>query len=266
MKLTKMMMTETPDGHVAGHEQTSAPLLEAKGVIKRFGGFTALNQIDLVVRPGERLGLIGPNGSGKSTLTNCLCGTFSPDGGTISFAGRSIDRLSAWQRARLGLGRSFQLPRPFHSLTLTDNLRIPLLYTVNARHGVHLTERQIAERSQDLLREFGLGAKAHRLPSDLTQVEMRKLELARAMATDPTLLVSDEALAGLSHSEVDEILALLLKLNARGVAIIFIEHIMRAVMSFSQRLVVLVAGEKIADGDPKDVISDERVIGAYLGQ
>jgi branched-chain amino acid transport system ATP-binding protein len=245
---------------------TMQPVLEVKNLQKRFGGFTALNDINISVQPGERLGLIGPNGSGKSTFTNCLCGTLKTDGGTIAFSGQPIDALAAHDRARLGIGRSFQLPRPFHSLSLIDNLRIPLEYTVNARGGTRLTERDIVARASELLGQFGLGAKASRLPRDLTQVEMRKLELARAMATNPTLLVSDEAMAGLSNSEVDEILVLLLALNGNGVAIIFIEHIMRAVMAFSQRLVVLVAGQKIADGPPKDVIANAQVIGAYLGE
>jgi branched-chain amino acid transport system ATP-binding protein len=245
---------------------TRPPILEVKNLTKRFGGFTALNDISLSVQPGERLGLIGPNGSGKSTFTNCLCGTLKTDSGSVLFAGRSIDGVPAYRRARLGIGRSFQLPRPFHSLTLEDNLRIPLEYTVNARGGERMSERAIVARSTELLGQFGLGSKASRLPRDLTQVEMRKLELARAMATKPTLLVSDEAMAGLSNSEVDEILALLLALNRDGVAIIFIEHIMRAVMAFSERLVVLVAGQKIADGTPKDVTANEQVIGAYLGQ
>jgi branched-chain amino acid transport system ATP-binding protein len=245
---------------------TSHPILEVKNLQKRFGGFTALNDINISVRPGERLGLIGPNGSGKSTFTNCLCGSLKTDGGSIAFSGQPIDRLAAHDRARLGIGRSFQLPRPFHSLSLIDNLRIPLEYTVNARGGTRLLERDIVARASELLGQFGLGNKANRLPRDLTQVEMRKLELARAMATNPTLLVSDEAMAGLSNSEVDEILALLLALNGSGVAIIFIEHIMRAVMAFSERLVVLVAGQKIADGSPKDVIANQQVIGAYLGE
>jgi branched-chain amino acid transport system ATP-binding protein len=243
-----------------------APILEVKNLKKRFGGFTALNDISLEVAAGERLGLIGPNGSGKSTFTNCLCGTVKTDGGALSFAGKRIDGLPAHRRARLGIGRSFQLPRPFHSLSLVDNLRIPLEYSVNARGNPRLSEQAIRSRAAELLGQFGLGGKAARLPHDLTQVEMRKLELARAMATAPRLLVSDEAMAGLSNSEVDEILNLLLALNAEGVAIIFIEHIMRAVMAFSQRLVVFVAGQKIADGPPKSVIADEQVIGAYLGQ
>lgn len=241
-------------------------LLEARNVTKRFGGFAALSGINLAIRPGERVGLIGPNGSGKSTLTNCLCGALRADSGIVLFSGERVDKLPAHVRACRGLARSFQLPRPFHSLTLLENLRVPLEYAVNSRPDMALSDAEMNGRASELLAQFGLGGKSSRLPRDLTQVEMRKLELARAMASDPSLLVADEAMAGLSTSEVDEILALLMRLNEQGVAIIFIEHIMRAVMSFSQRLVVLVAGKKIADGAPETVISDEQVVGAYLGQ
>jgi branched-chain amino acid transport system ATP-binding protein len=242
------------------------PILEVNGLGKRFGGFVALQDIDLSVANGERLGLIGPNGSGKSTLVNCLSGALHHDAGNVVFDGRPIDRLPAYQRTRLGLARSFQLPKPFRSLNLVDNLRIPLLYTVNARHGAHLSAAAIGERCRALLADVGLADKALHLPRDLTQVEMRKLELARAMAADPKLLIADEAMAGLSQSEVTDIVDLLIKLNERGVTIILIEHIMRAVMSFSQRLVVLVSGKKIADGSPQEVVSHPEVIGAYLGQ
>ena len=239
-------------------------LLKVDGLGKRFGGFAALAGISLSVAPGERLGLIGPNGSGKSTFVNCLCGALANDTGSVHFDSRRLDGLKAHQRTRLGVARSFQLPHPFASLTVEQNLRIPMLFTVNARGG-RLTEADIARRSVTLLQQFGLAAKAHRHPRELTQVEMRKLELARAMATEPKLLIADEALAGLSHSEVDEILALLMTLNAAGVAVIFIEHIMRAVMLFSQRLVVFVAGQKIADGVPAEVIAHPEVERAYLG-
>jgi len=241
-------------------------LLQVEGLSKRFGGFIAVDSVDLTVNQGECLGLIGPNGSGKSTLVNCLCGTLQNELGKVTFDGRAMDGLPAHRRARLGLARSFQLPRPFTSLSVLDNLRIPLLYTVNARGGSHLGERQVVERCQELTEMVGLAAKANRLPADLTQIEMRKLELARTMAASPKLLIADEAMAGLSHSEIDDILALLKRLNAAGVTIILIEHIMRAVMSFSQRLVVLVAGRKIADGVPAEVIRDKEVERAYLGE
>jgi len=242
------------------------PLLQVDDLSKRFGGFVALDGVNLAVETGERLGLIGPNGSGKSTLVNCLCGTLHNETGTVWFDGVDIGGLAAHQRTRLGLARSFQLPRPFGSLSLTDNLRIPLLYAANVRRGAHLSLSEANERCAELLGLVGLDAKARRLPRDLTQVEMRKLELARAMAADPKLLIADEAMAGLSHSEIEDILKLLAQLSDRGITIILIEHIMRAVMSFSQRLVVLVSGKKIADGDPQDVIRDPEVERAYLGQ
>jgi branched-chain amino acid transport system ATP-binding protein len=242
-------------------------ILEVSGVGKRFGGFVALESIDLTIAPGERLGLIGPNGSGKSTLVNCLCGTLRNETGRVLFDGHSLDGLIAHERTRLGLARSFQLPKPFHSLSLIDNIRVPLLYTVNVRRGQqHLSGPQIEPRCQDLLREVGLADKARRLPRDLTQVEMRKLELARAVATEPRLLFADEAMAGLSPSEIEEILAVLLRLNEQGITIVLIEHIMRAVMSFSTRLAVLVAGQKIADGAPQEVVRNPEVERAYLGE
>jgi len=240
-------------------------LLHVEGLGKRFGGFVALDGIDIEVQRGERVGLIGPNGSGKSTLVNCLCGTLRNEVGSVTFAGRRLDGLSAHERTRLGVARSFQLPRPFTSLTLVQNIRVPLLYVVRARGGASSTG-EIEERCEELLHEVGLADKARRLPRDLTQVEMRKLELARAVAAEPTLLFADEAMAGLSHSEVDDILALLLRLNEQGITIVLIEHIMRAVMSFSSRLVVLVAGRKIADGEPQEAIRNPEVEKAYLGE
>ena len=241
-------------------------LLRVEGLGKRFGGFVALDSIDLDVRQGERLGLIGPNGSGKSTLVNCICGTLRNEIGRVRFGEEALDGLSAHQRTRRGLARSFQLPRPFGSLSLAENVRIPILYTVNARPGAGLGGGSIERRCRELLGEVGLADKADLRPRDLTQIEMRKLELARAMATDPKLLIADEAMAGLSHAEVDEIIALLIRLNGQGVTVIMIEHIMRAVMEFSQRLAVLVAGRKIADGPPKEVVRNPEVVRAYLGE
>jgi branched-chain amino acid transport system ATP-binding protein len=242
-------------------------LLAIENLSKRFGGFVALDGVSLAVHRGERLGLIGPNGSGKSTLVNCISGSLQNETGTVHFDGHRIDGLKAHQRTRLGLARTFQLPRPFVSVTLAENIRIPLLYTVNSRAGQHLSSKALAQRCDELLTLVGLADKAGQRPNELTQIEMRKLELARAMATEPKLLVADEAMAGLSHSEVEEIVDLLLRLNQeKGVTIILIEHIMSAVMRFSQRLIVFVSGRKIADGVPQEVVRNPDVESAYLGQ
>jgi branched-chain amino acid transport system ATP-binding protein len=241
-------------------------LLEVQGLRKRFGGFVALDGIDLAVAEGERIGLIGPNGSGKSTLVNCICGTLTNETGSVRFNGEVMDGLLTHERTRRGMARSFQLPRPFASMTVAQNLRVPLLYTVNARSRHHLTSTELDARCHETLALVGLADKAAQFPRDLTQVEMRKLELARALAADPKLLIADESMAGLSNSEVGDIVSLLIRLNERGITIIMIEHIMRAVMRFSQRLVVLVSGKKIADGNPETVIRDSEVERAYIGE
>ena len=243
----------------------SGSLLVATGVTKRFGGFVALAGVDLAVGAGERLGLIGPNGSGKSTLVNCIAGTVR-GGGSIHFDGHDLGRLPPHRRIRLGIARSFQIPRPFASMTVLDNLRVPLLYAARSHPLLEASRGNETDEAMAILRQVGLEAKAGRPSRELTQVEMRKLELARAIASRPKLLVADEALAGLSASEVDEILAILLEMKRRGVAVILIEHIMRAVLRFSERIAVLVVGSKIADGPPETVLRDPEVQRAYLGQ
>jgi branched-chain amino acid transport system ATP-binding protein len=239
----------------------STPLLEVDGVVKRFGGFTALNRVTLHVKPGERFGLIGPNGSGKTTLINCISGALAPDGGRILFEGVDITAVAAHRRTRLGIVRTFQIPKPFSSMTVLENLHIPLEYAAHGRlHGA--TGAEAAE----ILRVIGLEAKAHLRPGGLTQIEMRKLELARALAARPKLLISDEAMAGLSSAEVDDILTILFRLNEQQITVIMIEHIMRAVMRFSERIVVLDAGERIAEGTPEEIVGNQAVEKAYLGE
>ena len=237
-------------------------LLEVDGLTRRFGGFLALDRVTLHVKAGERFGLIGPNGSGKTTLINCVSGALATDGGRILFEGRDITTMPAHQRTRLGIVRSFQIPKPFTSMTVLENLGIPLEYAAHARsHGA----AAVAE-AMDILRAIGLETKAHLRPAGLTQIEMRKLELARAMAARPKLLISDEAMAGLSSAEVDDILAILFRLNEQGITIIMIEHIMRAVMRFSERVVVLDAGNRIAEGTSEEIVRNPAVEKAYLGE
>jgi len=237
-------------------------LLAVQSLSKRFGGFTALDGVSIDIRKGERFGLIGPNGSGKTTLINCVSGALANDGGRILFDGEEISRLPAYQRTRRGIARSFQIPRPFASMSVLENLVVPLEYVVH-RGSLHTADTR--GEAMEILRGMGLADKADTPSNQLSQVELRKLELARAMAARPRLLISDEAMAGLSSNEVSEVLEILFRLNGTGITIIMIEHIMQAVMRFSQRVVCLDAGRIISEGTPEQTVANGDVQRAYLG-
>jgi branched-chain amino acid transport system ATP-binding protein len=237
-------------------------LLRIDKVSKSFGGFAALTDVSIAVAQGERFGLIGPNGSGKTTLINCVSGSLRNDAGTITFAGENISALPAYQRTRRGIARSFQIPRPFFSMTVLENLVVPLEFVV---HRGSLHKADTAGEAMQILTDMGLADKARTPSNRLSQVELRKLELARAMAARPRLLISDEALAGLASNEVSEVLGILFKLNESGITIIMIEHIMQAVMRFSQRVICLDAGKIICEGTPEAIVANADVQRAYLG-
>ena len=227
-------------------------------VEKSFGAFQALASVDLALHRGERLGLIGPNGSGKTTLINCITGLLSPEHGSIHYEARDITHLPPHQRARLGIARTFQIPRPFTRMTVLENLLVPLDYMGRGHHA--------HARAEEVLVTVGLHRRRHDDAETLSQLELRKLELARALVGAPRLLIADEAMAGLSEPEIDDLLPILFELNSAGVAVIMIEHIMRAVMRFSQRVVCLETGKIIAEGPPEQVASDPRVQRVYFGE
>ena len=234
------------------------PLLEVRGLDKRFGGLQAVRGLDLAVDEGEIVGLIGPNGAGKTTVFNLLSGFLAPDGGEVRFRGRSTRGLKPHRLCRLGMGRTFQIVRPFPRLTVLDNVKVGA-FARHVRPGAAL------ERARAVLAEVGLAHRVDVPARSLTLPERKRLELARALATEPVLLLLDEVLAGLNPTEIDQIVPLIGRINARGVAILLIEHNMRAVMAVSHRVVVLCFGEKIADGAPAAVAVAPRVVEAYLG-
>ena len=234
-------------------------ILKTRNVSKHFGGFVALENVDFDVGTGERVGLLGPNGSGKSTLVNCITGTLHNDTGDVVFQGENLNRMVTHQRIRRGVSRTFQIPRPFRSMTVRENVDIALMYAADVPASSESRE------AMAILEQVGLGKQADTETRQLSQVELRKLELARAMAARPQLLISDEAMAGLSSNEVSEVLEILLRLNASGITVIMIEHIMQAVMKFSQRVVCLDAGRIICEGAPAHIVADKDVQRAYLG-
>ena len=236
----------------------SEPILSVTSVEKSFGAFRALASVDLELGAGERLGIIGPNGSGKTTLINCITGVLMPERGRIRYRSEDITDLPPHRRARMGIARSFQVPRPFTGMTVLENLLVPLDYV---RDG-----QDHRSRAEGVLASVGLHGRRNDYSEMLSQLELRKLELARALVSKPRILIADEAMAGLSEAEIDDVLAILRKLNADGVAVIMIEHIMHAVMRFSERIICLETGRIIAEGTPQQVANDPTVQRVYFGE
>ncbi|TMH46631.1 MAG: branched-chain amino acid ABC transporter ATP-binding protein/permease [Betaproteobacteria bacterium] len=241
--------------------QDLTPLLSATGVSKAFAGVQALAGVDLVVRRGEILGLVGPNGSGKSTLINVVSGHYRADSGRVVFAGSEIERLSAHRIARLGIARTYQIPRPFAHLSVLENVTLPAMF------GHAALARAEAEREAMRWLEYtGLAPKALVLPGELNLHQRKFLELARALAARPQLLLLDEVLSGLTPSEIDGAITLVRDIRAQGASIVFVEHVMRAVMQLADRIVVLSYGRVIAEGSPAEVMGRPAVVEAYLGK
>jgi branched-chain amino acid transport system ATP-binding protein len=235
------------------------PILAIENISKRFGAVVAANNITLELKPGEALGVIGPNGAGKTTLFGITAGTVRPDAGRILFAGEEITHLSPERRCRMGLARSFQIPQPFGGMTVFENL------VVAAAFGRGCSERDVYGGCAELLERCGLADKANRQAGALTLIDRKRLELARALATSPRVLLLDEVAGGLTEHECRTLVALIKDVRASGVSIVWVEHIVHALVAVVDRLVVLHQGALIAQGDPLSVIRDRAVREIYMG-
>ena len=241
----------------------SGNILEVSHVTRRFAGLTAVSDVSFNLAPGEILGLIGPNGAGKTTLISLISGTLAPSEGEIRFEGQNIHQLAAFRRARLGIGRTFQIMRPFPGLPVLDNVAVGALF---GQGGGQAQLALAREQARECLDFVGLGAFADQRADSLGGPGRKRLELAKALAMKPKLLLCDEVMAGLNHVEIDEVIAVIRKVREQGIAVLVIEHVIKAIKSLSDRLLVLHHGEKIADGKPDEVLANATVVEAYLGK
>lgn len=238
-------------------------MLEIDHVTRRFAGLIAVNDVSFTLNEGEILGVIGPNGAGKTTLVSLVSGTLAPSSGDILFEGHSIRSLPAFRRARLGIGRTFQIMRPFPGLSVLDNVAVGALF--GKGHGT-ADLQEAREKARRHLEFVGLDRFSDQRADELGGPGRKRLELAKALAMEPKLLLCDEVMAGLNHVEIDEVIDVIRKVRDSGITILVIEHVIKAIKSLSDRLLVIHHGEKIADGEPDAVLSDKTVVEAYLGK
>lgn len=253
------MAAQTP---VSVAANPSAPVvIECRDLVRHFGGVRALDGLNLQIRQGELVGLIGPNGSGKTTLVNLLSGTIRPTRGSIHVAGRNTTRLTPHAITHVGVARTYQIPRPFESMTLRDNVAMAVMFG-RKPHGLAEARDQAGEH----LEFVGLGHQSSARPGDINLHQRQLLEMARALATSPKVLLLDEALAGLNPAEVDNAVEVVRRIHASGVTIVIVEHLLRVVNLLAARVVVLNRGRLLADGDTQTVMRDPAVVSVYLGK